>query len=180
MGGALTTGRSRGASAEARGPTPLGLKVLAERTARLAARTDAAKLAPSAPLAVMMICELDGGLYGLPLDAVDRVRPYRRAGAAPGAHAGVIGLAVQDGRIRPVADIAARLGLATAPASEGGYLLILKAHDLALRAEALPEAAQVELLDTAEGPRGRVLDGVHASKIIVRLAVDDLVGARRA
>jgi chemotaxis signal transduction protein len=157
------------------GPTPLGLRVLAERTRRLAARSDPSHETAKAPAAVLMICEVAGGLYGLPLEAIARVRPYRRAGVAPGARAGVIGLAVEDGRIRPVADLAARLGIADAASAEGGYLLTLAHHDLGLRTTTLPEAAQVELLDTADGPRGRVLDGAHASKIIVRLAVDDLV-----
>lgn len=127
----------------------------------------------------MMIIESDGGLYGLPLEAVDRVRPYRRAGAAPAARSGVIGLAVENGRIRPVADFAARLGLPPSTGADGGYLLTLTAHDLALRAETLPEAADVELIETADGPRGRVLDGVHTSKLIVRLTADDLVGTSR-
>ncbi|WP_091737340.1 chemotaxis protein CheW [Phenylobacterium immobile] len=159
------------------GPTPLGFRVLSERTRRLAGRSDLVPEADQTPTAVLMICVVAGGLYGLPLEAVTRARPYRRAGAAPGARGGVIGLAVEDGRIRPVADLAARLGLAEAAPTDGGYLLTLAHHDLALRTMTLPEAGQVELLDTADGPRGRVLDGAHASKIIVRLNVDDLVAA---
>lgn len=168
----MTTHRSRSAGA-AHGPTPLGLKALAERTARLAARRAPA---PGPPTAVMMIWEADGGLFGLPLEAVSRVRPYRRAGRGPGATHSLVDLAVEAGSIRPILELAGgqTLGPATA---EGGYLMTLARHGAAVRAEALPEAATVELLDTPDGPRGRVLDGAYRNRIIVRLSADELAGA---
>jgi hypothetical protein len=87
---------------------------------------------------------------------------------------------VDDGRLRPVIDLAAAIGLASATETEGGYLLTLAGRELALRTAALPEAAQVELIDAPDGPRGRVLEGVHKEKTIVRLTADDLAGSAHA
>lgn len=171
----MTTGRSQAAGAGGRALGPVGVKLLAERTARLAARRAAA---PPAPTQVMMIWAAAGGLFGLPIEAVSRVRPYRRAGRGPGAARSLIDLAVEGGRPRLIVELAGGQTLAPA-ASQGGYLLTLAGQDADLRADDLPEAASVELSDTPDGPRGRVLDGAYRNKIIVRLSADDLVGTSR-
>ncbi|WP_395670265.1 chemotaxis protein CheW [Phenylobacterium sp.] len=146
--------------------------VLTDRASRLAQRGLETQ---SAPRERMLVCEVGPNLYGLSLTEVRRIAPFQRRGAAPARSAAAMGLVADGGAIRPVLDLASLLG-AGAPAAASGWLVLLASpHRAALRLDTLPEAAEVEPLDTADPDRLRIVGGEHHDKVLVRLSPTDLL-----
>lgn len=169
----------RGASAEpAAQPEAFErARVLEARARALASRATVARAA--SPDRQLMVFRIGEGLYGLPLEAAARTVPVRRLGVAPGP-AAFLGLTAEGGRMRPVFDLPALLGLAPPPAGDlpEGYLVILRApSSAALRIAEAPTAAAARAQEDAEPDRLRLVDGPDAGRTLVLLSPDRLISA---
>jgi len=147
----------------------LRTRVLAERTAALAARGEAPQR--MAVLPPRLVCEVGALLVGLDPALVGSVRAaaaWPTPFVAPGASGRLIGLFAHGGHPYGLADLAALLGAPLPPddareAAAHGTMLLLKGRRLALRVErvlgllALPDAGDGRhgvLPPDGAGPRG--------------------------
>jgi chemotaxis signal transduction protein len=122
----------------------------------------------------MLICDLGGSLYGLPLRDIERVEVLERLAAAPAADRAFIGLVGAAARIRPAFDLATLLGLA-APSSAMGYILICRGEaGVALRIAERPLIADVSA-DGHEPTRGLVASGEIAGRVVTLVSAPDLL-----
>jgi chemotaxis signal transduction protein len=95
----------------------------------------------------VLVCEVAGSLYGLPLTEIGRVTEFAHSAAAPAADPAFLGLVSAAGRVRPVLDLAGVLSSAAA-AEPGGYLLVPRGEaQVAFRVVARPSVAEVQRLD---------------------------------
>lgn len=157
-------------------PDPIdeGLAILDERSRRMAARG----LADEAPRALrkVILCEVSGNLYALPIEDIERIDAFVRYGAAPGGHPAFVGLASIAGRVRPVLDLGALVG--SAPPGAGGYLVAPKGGAGAtLRVSERPTVADIETLEV-EGTRAAVRSqDDYDGRIVSLIAVHDLIAS---
>lgn len=71
-----------------------------------------------------MLFRLAGRTFGIELDPVREIVPFRRTTRLPGTNVHVAGLMNVRGQIVTVIDLAARLGVSTAPHAGGSVVLV--------------------------------------------------------
>jgi purine-binding chemotaxis protein CheW len=97
-------------------------RILEARTCQLAARGAPAEARPAAP--PLLLCAVGAECHGLPLAAMAQVVPFAPCTPAPGQPAAMLGFHGRAGQVFIVLDLGLALG--TAPAREGGHLLLLR------------------------------------------------------
>lgn len=145
--------------------------ILLERTRRLAVRREREEEAPAERV---LLCRIGANLYGLPLGLVAKVKAFARRGVAAGAHPAMLGLAADEGQVRPVFDLATLLGAGPAGPGDGWLVLLAPPLKPALRLDVLPVAADVTLSE-ADPSRARVLAGEDRDKVLVMIPASDLL-----
>jgi purine-binding chemotaxis protein CheW len=98
--------------------------ILDDRTERLAARAQA-HAAPAAEAPRVLACGAGREHFGIPIEAVAEVLPYRECVPVPDGPAALIGLFGRSGRLVSVIDLAMALGLEPAVADEQPWHLVL-------------------------------------------------------
>jgi len=135
-------------------------------------------LTDDAPQALrkIILCEVAGNLYALPIEDIERIDVFVRYGAAPGSHPAFVGLASIAGRVRPVLDLGTLVG--SAQPGTGGYLVAFRGGAGAtLRVSERPTVADIETLQV-EGDRAAVRShDEYDGRIVSVTGIHDLIAS---
>jgi len=154
-------------------------RIIGERTAALAARSDTASAAPDR---LVLACAVGREIHAIPLEAVAEVLPPRRIVPVPGAASPILGAIGLRGRLCSVIDLGAALGIGAAAGAEAdaGHLLLLRgAQRIALRVDrAIGVVAAAPLPDGREPSEmaRRGVSGYALARAGVATAEATLVG----
>lgn len=124
-------------------------RILAERTAHLAARQTATVERPGR---MVLACSAGDAVFALDIGEVSEVLPFRDATPLAHAHPALLGLFGRSGRLFSALDLHLALGLAGSP-PEGGHLLLLRRSSpcVALRVARVLGAVEARAVSPAEG-----------------------------
>jgi purine-binding chemotaxis protein CheW len=153
------------------------------------ARAAAAREVSSAgrPLRELLVFELDGGLYALPVERVREIVRARSLTAVPRTPAEVLGVIVLRGEIVQVLDLRQRLGLAPAAPTRATRVIVLHGDDgdvTGLLVDGVREVLRVEegaLAPPAGDARGVAALARKGERFVSLLSVERVVdfdGAR--
>ncbi len=101
-------------------------QILDERTARLAERGG---LAPAAEPDRALICAAGGERFGIALDAISEILPFRECVPVPDGPPAMIGVFGRNGRLVSVLDLALALGLQPTASEDGAWHLVMLRQD---------------------------------------------------
>ena len=152
---------------------------LAQREAMLAARLPEAQ-GPTRAATSLLLFELGGETFAIPLDDVAQVTPMPRMTTVPGAPARLLGLFSLHGRVHNIFDPSAFLGV-TPETQNGGELLVLRhpqpqlalrvdrTSDIATTTEPLNAADATGLTRYVTGDNESAFTFVHAERLVALL-----------
>ena len=153
--------------------------------ARAAAARDSS--APPRALRELLVFELDGGLYALPVERVREIVRARALTAVPRTPAEVLGVIVLRGEMVQVLDLRQCLGMAPARASRATRVVVLNGDDgdvAGLLVDGVREVLRIDEGDLSPPPSDAPLVAALARKgerFVSLLAVErvvDVDGAR--
>jgi chemotaxis signal transduction protein len=135
--------------------------LMAERTARLAARE---RRVAAAPRRHLIVCSLGREFYGIDIAACGGVMPFGGAVSISGGHPAILGLVSRHGRTAGVVDLGRILGLTAGAEAETGHLIMLRRErGLALLVDRVHGAFHLPLASADLGSRPRAeTEGVTA------------------
>ena len=128
----------------------------------------------------VLVLQVGQEFYALPLETVQQVINKPRITHVPTAHAGLLGLVNVRGEIVPLFDTAALTGAGELPDPAFAVLVTTPQGPLALAADAMPVADEIdEPVAASERPGER---GVYASDggLVILLAIEELLAGKVA